>query len=129
MEPLKDFGILSNKRILKLFYFINGSDLLKNGKPNFNKGTYQKLKSGYEFTNPKELSGHNLNVLRQEMALEVIQNIRKWSDKSLFYIEAPTWWQNKPIHVGHSRVTQSFQWQIEQGFLCISFYNAYHTDI
>jgi len=90
MEPLKDFGILSNKRILKLFDFINGSDLLKNGKPNFNKGTYQKLKSGYEFTNPKELSGHNLNVLRQEMALEVIQNIRKWSDKSLFYIEAPT---------------------------------------
>ncbi|HMP30576.1 MAG TPA: CRISPR-associated helicase Cas3', partial [Saprospiraceae bacterium] len=51
---------------------------------------YQKLKSGFEFINPKELSGHNLNVLRQEMALEVIQNIRKYSDKNLFYIEAPT---------------------------------------
>lgn len=90
IEPLKDFGVLSNERILKLFDFINESDLLKNGKSNYNKGTYQKLKSGFEFTNPKELSGHNLNVLRQEMALDVIQNIRLHSDKNLFYIEAPT---------------------------------------
>ncbi len=90
IEPIEDFGILSHERILSMFDFISESDLLKNGKPNYNKGTYQKLNSGFEFTNPKELSGHNLNVLRQEMALEVIQNIRKYSDKSLFYIEAPT---------------------------------------
>lgn len=89
-EPLKDFGILNKERILKLFEFVSETDKLKNGKPNYNKSTYQKLHSDFKLLNPKQQSGDNLNLLRQEMALEVIQNIRIHSDKNLFYIEAPT---------------------------------------
>ncbi|HMS66552.1 MAG TPA: CRISPR-associated helicase Cas3' [Saprospiraceae bacterium] len=88
--PLKDFGILSNERILKLFEFVSGRDILKNGKTNYNKSTYQKINTGFKLQNPKEQSGNNLNVLRQEMALQVIENIKLNSDKNLFYIEAPT---------------------------------------
>lgn len=90
IEPLKDFGILTKARILELFKFVNESDVLKNGKPNYNKSTYQKLLTDYKLQNPQEQSGDNLNILRQEMALEIIQNIRLHNDKNLFYIEAPT---------------------------------------
>ncbi|MEZ4912100.1 MAG: CRISPR-associated helicase Cas3' [Saprospiraceae bacterium] len=90
IEPLNDFGILNKERILKLFEFVSESDLLKNGKPNYNKSTYQKILSDDKLKNPQDQSGDNLNVLRQEMALEVIQNIRQHNDKNLFYIEAPT---------------------------------------
>lgn len=89
-KETNDFGTLKRDRIQKLFNYISESDVLKNGKTNYNKSTYQKLKSSFELLNPKDQSGQNLNDLRQEMALEVIQNIRVNSDKNLFYIEAPT---------------------------------------
>lgn len=87
---INDFGVLNKERIDKFYDFLSESDTLRNGKPNYNKSTFQKLKMGFELQNPKEQNGNNLNVLRQEMALEVIQNVRANSDKNLFYIEAPT---------------------------------------
>lgn len=87
---IKDFGVLSLDRINELFDFISTSNTLLNGKPNYNKVTYQQLKNGHKLQNPTDQSNDNLNVLRQEMALEVIRNIRTNGDKNLFYIEAPT---------------------------------------
>jgi len=58
-------------------------------KKNYNKETYE-IVVDYEFKNPKVANGENLNILRQEMAIEVIQNVRKNTTKNLFYIEAPT---------------------------------------
>ncbi len=90
---VKDFGILTNTRINQLYEFVTQSDYLKNEqieKKNYNKETYKVLSKGFVVKNPKIQSNSNLNLLRQEMALELIQNIReKWS-KNLFYIEAPT---------------------------------------
>lgn len=87
---IKDFGVLSLERINKLFDFLSASNTLLNGKGNYNKATYEQLANGYQSRNPKEQSNDNLNVLRLEMALEVVRNIRANSDKNLFYIEAPT---------------------------------------
>lgn len=44
----------------------------------------------YLFQHPTEKSPANLNRLRQEMAVELIQTIRKNLSAKLFYIEAPT---------------------------------------
>lgn len=87
---IKEFGVLSPERINELFTFVSTRSTLLNGKENYNKATYQRLESDYELQNPKEQNNDNLNLLRQEMALEVIRNIRANSHKNLFYIEAPT---------------------------------------
>jgi len=90
---IKEFGTLNEKRIDEIYEFVSQSDYLKNElvkKKNYNKWTYQALAHGDELQNPKLPSNDNLNLLRREMALEVIQNIRNNSDKHLFYIEAPT---------------------------------------
>lgn len=87
---IKEFGVLNLGRIKQLFDFVSSSNTLLNGRENYNKITYQRLEIGYELQNPTEQNNDNLNVLRQEMALEVIRNIRANSDKNLFYIEAPT---------------------------------------
>ncbi len=92
-HEVKDFGILTNERISQLYEFVSQSDFLKNEqveKKNYNKSTYEKLSTSFEFKNPKTQSNSNLNLLRQEMALELIQNIRENWNKNLFYIEAPT---------------------------------------
>jgi len=44
----------------------------------------------FVFTEPKTKSNENLNLLRKQMAVELIQTIRKNKEKKLFYIEAPT---------------------------------------
>lgn len=46
----------------------------------------------YQFIHPirKDGEGLNLNILRLEMAIEVIRTIRAKSDKHFFYLEAPT---------------------------------------
>ncbi|GAB2770147.1 CRISPR-associated helicase/endonuclease Cas3 [Rhabdobacter roseus] len=87
---IKEFGVLSLRRINELFDFVSTSSTLLNGKENFNKATYQQVEIGYELQNPTNQSNDNLNLLRKEMALEVIRNIRTNSHKNLFYIEAPT---------------------------------------
>ncbi|QHV96650.1 CRISPR-associated helicase Cas3' [Spirosoma endbachense] len=57
-----------------------------------NKDTFEQLKSGYVFQEKalQEKSKANLNKLRREMAIELLQTIRKFSDKRLYFIEAPT---------------------------------------
>lgn len=92
-HEVKDFGVLTNERIRQLYEFVSQSDYLKNEqieKRNYNKSTYKKLSDGLEIKNPKAQSNTNLNLLRQEMALVLIQNIRENWNKNLFYIEAPT---------------------------------------
>jgi CRISPR-associated endonuclease/helicase Cas3 len=77
----KDFGVLERKRIVEFTQFLRN-----NGH---NKVAYDALE-GYQFKFPTEKSNDNLNQLRQEMAVELIQTIRQNLQKRLFYIEAPT---------------------------------------
>jgi len=88
---ITDFGTLSKERIEEIYRFVTTADWLNEaeGKENYNKVVFKKLEN-YEFQNPKIATGDNLNVLRTEMAIEVIRNIRLNADKNLFYIEAPT---------------------------------------
>jgi CRISPR-associated endonuclease/helicase Cas3 len=87
---IKDFGVLCKERISKIYRFISQSDTLRNGKLNYNKLTYERLNAGFELQNPKQINSENLNILRQEMALELIHNVLLNVDRNLFYIEAPT---------------------------------------
>jgi CRISPR-associated endonuclease/helicase Cas3 len=54
-----------------------------------NKQTFSVV-DNHIFTYPSERSNHNLNQLRKDMAVELIQTIRKHPLNRLFYIEAPT---------------------------------------
>ena len=87
-----DFGVLSQSRIDKIYSFASEAEWLDRLKlkPNFNKSTFQKSHAIYNFQNPTERNNSNLNLLRQEMGIEVLQKVRSHSDKNLFYIEAPT---------------------------------------
>ncbi len=89
--PISDFGILTTERIEELHYNVSQREWINEVqmKKNYNKGTYDAL-TDYELMNPKEKSGDNLNVLRKEMGIEVIKNIRQYSQSNLFFIEAPT---------------------------------------
>lgn len=89
--PIDDFGILTPDRIDELYQNVSQREWIDNvqEKKNYNKDTYDALK-GYKLRNPKEKSGDNLNVLRKEMSIEVIKNIRQSSLSNLFFIEAPT---------------------------------------
>lgn len=89
--PINDFGILTKERINELYDNVSQREWIdKNAdKKNYNKTTYDAL-NDYQFLNPKEKSGANLNVLRKEMAIEVIRNIRQQHQGNLFFIEAPT---------------------------------------
>jgi CRISPR-associated endonuclease/helicase Cas3 len=89
--PIDDFGILTPERIEELHYNVSQRDWIdeERKKLNYNKGTYEAL-AGYQLENPKEKSGDNLNVLRKEMGIELIKNIRQYSQSNLFFIEAPT---------------------------------------
>ena len=89
--PIDDFGLLTPERIEELHYNVSQrewtDDVQK--KRNYNQRTYNALEN-YQLQNPKEISGDNLNVLRKEMGIEVIKNIRQSSQSNLFFIEAPT---------------------------------------
>ena len=89
--PIDDFGILTPERIEELHYNVSQRDWIdeERKKLNYNKGTYEAL-AGYQLENPKEKSGDNLNLLRKEMGIEVIRNIRQHHLSNLFFIEAPT---------------------------------------
>lgn len=86
-----DFGILTGGRVEEIYQFMMNSEWLNEfeQKKNYNKGTYQVLKD-YQAGNPQIKNNDNLNVLRQEMAIEVIEGIRVNKKSNLFYIEAPT---------------------------------------
>lgn len=90
-SELKDFGVLHHDRIKEIYDFVSCKEWINEAekKRNYNKEVFGKAQN-YELTNPTERSGYNLNVLRTEMGIEVIRNIRKTFDRNLFYIEAPT---------------------------------------
>jgi len=54
-----------------------------------NKKAFQNPEN-HQFIHPLVRSNINLNILREEMAVEVIQTIRKNIHERLFYLEAPT---------------------------------------
>ena len=84
-EVLRDFGVMDESIKTKLIF--NAQNL----KP-YNYNVYKALENG-ETANPDcylEQSNSNLNALRQCIAMEVVENVRKNVDKHLFYIEAPT---------------------------------------
>ncbi len=89
--PIDDFGILTPERIEELHYNVSQREWIDEVqmKKNYNKETHDALED-YELLNPKEKSGNNLNVLRKEMGIEVIKNIRQHNQNNLFFIEAPT---------------------------------------
>lgn len=88
---INDFGTLTPERIEELHYNVSQREWIDEvqKRKNYNKGTYDALEV-YELLNPKEKSGDNLNVLRKEMGIEVIKNIRQHNQSNLFFIEAPT---------------------------------------
>lgn len=88
---VSDFGTLSKERIEEIYQFATNADWLNEaeGKKNYNKVVFEKTES-CEFQYPQIATGDNLNILRTEMAIEVIRNIRSNADNNLFYIEAPT---------------------------------------
>ena len=89
--PIDDFGILTQERIGELYHNVSQREWIDDSqkKKNYNKVTYDTLE-GYQLQNPKEKSGDNLNILRKEMGIEVIRNIRQHHLSNLFFIEAPT---------------------------------------
>ena len=81
-DLLNDFGTIDKKLTSKIVK--NSRALVEH-----NKKIYDEL-DRFVFKYPEEKSNKNLNQLRQELAVEVIHNIRPNSNKLLFYIEAPT---------------------------------------
>ncbi len=90
-SPLCDFGTLSKERIEEIYHYITHSEWLNEteGKKNYNKIIFEKIED-YELVNPRKPNGENLNILRTEIAIEVIRNVRLNANSNLFYIEAPT---------------------------------------
>lgn len=88
---MDQFGTLTKERIAELYSNVSSYEWLNKaeGKINYNKAVFDNI-DGYELKNAKDASGSNLNVLRQEMAIEVLRNVRKNYQSNLFYIEAPT---------------------------------------
>lgn len=89
---VNDFGILTRSRIIQLYEKVTQREWIDKDKSkwNFNKVTYDQLENIDLSSKPREKLGENLNLLRQQMATEAVLNIRKNTDKSLFYLEAPT---------------------------------------
>lgn len=89
---VKDLGTLTSARIKQLYKKVTQKEWIDKDKSkwNFNKVTYDQLENIDLSSKPREKLGENLNLLRQQMATEAVLNIRKNTDKSLFYLEAPT---------------------------------------
>lgn len=89
--PIDDLGVLSKKRIDDIYKFVSQNEWMDEHakRKNYNKDTYQNLNECTS-NKPTEENGKNLNILRQQMAIELIKNVRKNHHNNLFYIEAPT---------------------------------------
>lgn len=81
-SPVHDLGVFNNRERV--------GEIIRHFRSyKHNKLIYAEV-GHLVFRHPREKSGENLNVLRTEMAVEVIRTIRKNLDQWLFYIEAPT---------------------------------------
>ncbi len=77
-----DFGILENReRVAEI------CEHLKSFK--HNAITYSELNS-HQVNFPTERSNENLNFLRKQMSIEVVNQIKRSTNQNLFYLEAPT---------------------------------------
>jgi len=81
-SELADFGLIDDELRNRIIQNVRSTK-------SYNKEVFDNL-NGFEFTFPIKTSNENLNRLRQELSVEIIQNIRKNKDKRVFYIEAPT---------------------------------------
>ncbi|PIY05028.1 MAG: CRISPR-associated protein [Bacteroidetes bacterium CG_4_10_14_3_um_filter_31_20] len=91
--PIERYGLLSDDNLRnKITTKFTKSEKFQNGKDNYNKALYENFDfyRNLKFENLHERNPENLNFLRQKLTTEVVGNIRKHSDKKLFYIEAPT---------------------------------------
>ncbi|MBN2818655.1 MAG: CRISPR-associated helicase Cas3' [Bacteroidales bacterium] len=80
--PLIDFGQISDELRQRIIRNVQSTK-------SYNRRVFENL-NGFEFSYPIEPRNENLNRLRQELSVEVVQNIRNYTDKNVFYIEAPT---------------------------------------
>ncbi len=78
---ISDLGTLSRERIEAL------GERVRNNE--HSKAAYTEADQ-FEFSFPQARSNENLNRLRKQMAIEVLQHIRLNTHEYLFYIEAPT---------------------------------------
>lgn len=79
---LTDFGQINKELRQRIINEVRTSK-------NYNAEVYNNH-DGFQFAYPTEANNKNLNRLRQELSVEVIQNIRSNKEKKVFYIEAPT---------------------------------------
>ncbi len=88
---IQDLGVFSTERINQIYDNVSKNKYRVNNpsKINFNALTYSELDS-YQLLNPTKQSGENLNILRKEMGIELLRNLRNNLESNLFYIEAPT---------------------------------------
>jgi CRISPR-associated endonuclease/helicase Cas3 len=82
---IDEFGILNKEEKARLI------DKFRSVK-SYNKDLYSKLEHyrSFPFDHLNERSNQNLNILRQKLTAEMINNLKDNSDKHCFYIEAPT---------------------------------------
>lgn len=76
------FGLIKDQKRLNEIY-----EFIKSFK--YNAETYASLNT-HEVGFPKERSSENLNLLRKQIAVEVVRQIKNNTDSNLFYLEAPT---------------------------------------
>lgn len=84
LEGKKDWGILSEEQRERVIHAAET-------KLQYNAEAYQHFREGnYQFQNPQTQSEDNLNLLRKEMSIKVLQQLEAHKGKRLFYLEAPT---------------------------------------
>ncbi len=84
LENEQDWGILNEEQRNRIIWAAEN-------KLGYNKSAYQDYRAGnYQFQNPEAQSEDNLNLLRKEMSIKVLQQLDAHKDKRLFYLEAPT---------------------------------------
>lgn len=84
LESEQDWGVLSNEQLNRCIKAAENSRY-------YNKMAYQDFRAGiYHFKYPDQKSEDNLNLLRKEMAVNVLRQINNHKSKRLYYLEAPT---------------------------------------
>lgn len=84
LDGEKDWGILSEEQRNRIIHAAEN-------EKDYNADAYRLFRQGnYAFQDPKTQSEENLNLLRKEMSVKVLQQLEAHKDKRLFYLEAPT---------------------------------------
>lgn len=82
LHTAQDFGVWNEARIAEVYQTVRSS------RP-YNKAAYEAL-NNFAPKDATAPSNKHLNVLRQQMAIDTIRNIKANTKERLFYIEAPT---------------------------------------